>query len=147
MDGAGSNIAYKTISVVPASPTVGAEIGNVDLTKPLTDIQLAEVKRAFTEYCVLFFRDQNISFEDHTRLAEYFGPIGTHVGKQTNSKITEDPRVRKFHFDENSEKISGRSDFSKAMSGVPSSSVILVATENNHMCDEVSQQVDFINSW
>ena len=107
MDGIGSNITYKTISVTPASPTVGAEIGNIDLTKPLTELALAEVKRAFTEHCVLFFRDQKISFEDHVRLAEYFGPIGSHVGKKTNSATTEDPRVRKFHFDENSKTVSG----------------------------------------
>ena len=107
MDGTGSNTAYQAITVTPASPTVGAEIGNIDLTRPLTDLELAELKRAFTEHCVLFFRDQEISFEDHVRLCEYFGPIGSHVGTNTNSKQTDDPRVSKFHFDENSPTVSG----------------------------------------
>ena len=107
MDGTGSNFAYQAITVTPASPTIGAEIGNIDLTRSLTAQELLEIKRAFTEHSVLFFRDQKISFDDHVRLGEYFGPIGSHVGTNTNSKTTEDSRVRKFHFDENSPKISG----------------------------------------
>ena len=48
---------------------------------------------------VLFFRDQKISHDDHSRLAEYFGTIGQHVGKKTNSQPSDDPRVRKFYAD------------------------------------------------
>ena len=103
----GSNAAYRAISVTPSSPHVGAEIGDIDLTRPLSDLELAELRRAFTEHLVLFFRDQKIGFEDQVRLAEYFGPIGSHVGKQTTSQISDDPRVRKFHFDENSPTVAG----------------------------------------
>jgi taurine dioxygenase len=98
---------YKAITVTRCSPTVGAEIGNIDLTRPLTELELAELKRAFTENLVLFFRDQKISFEDHVRLAEYFGSTGTHAGKKTHSSESHDPRVRKFHFDATSDGISG----------------------------------------
>ena len=107
MDGHISSTAYRAITVRRVSPHIGAEIGNIDLTRPLTDLELAELKRAFTENLVLFFRNQRISFDDHARLAEYFGPVGRHVGKKTNSQESSDPRVRKFHFDENSEAISG----------------------------------------
>lgn len=103
----GSNEAYRAITVTRCSPNIGAEIGNIDLTRPLTDLELSELKRAFTENLVLFFRDQKISFEDHVRLAEYFGPVGSHVGKKTHSKPSEDSRVRRFHFDETSDAISG----------------------------------------
>ena len=70
-------------------------------------VSSAELRRAFTDHLVLFFRDQKISFEDHARLAEYFGPIGHHIGKNTNSKITDDPRVREFHADETTPRVSG----------------------------------------
>jgi len=73
----------------------------------LSDMELTEVKRAFTEHSVLFFRNQKISFDDQARLGEYFGPLGSHVGKKTHSKPSDDPRVRKFHFDEKSEAVSG----------------------------------------
>lgn len=107
MDGTGSNAAYQVLTVTPASPVVGAEIGNIDLTRPLTDIELAELKRAFLEYGVVFFRDQKISFEDHARLGEYFGSLGQHVGVKTNSQKTDDPRVRKFHADGETPRVSG----------------------------------------
>ena len=89
MTGHGHNEAYRAISVTPCCPQIGAEIGNIDLTRPLTDLELAELRRAFTENLVLFFRDQKISFEDHVRLGEYFGPLGAHVGSKTISKTTD----------------------------------------------------------
>lgn len=107
MDGLVSSAKYEAITVTPASPTVGAEIGNIDLTRPLTEPELAEVKRAFLEFGVLFFRDQKISFDDHARLAEYFGPCGQHVGVNTPSQTTNDPRVRKFHNDANKMRVAG----------------------------------------
>jgi taurine dioxygenase len=107
MDGLATGAKYQTITVTPTSPAVGAEIGNIDLTRPLTELELAEVKRAFLEFSVLFFRDQEISFEDHARLAEYFGAIGQHVGVNTPSQTTDDPRIRKFHTDGSSKRVSG----------------------------------------
>lgn len=107
MDGTGTDAAYQALTVTPASPTIGAEIGNIDLTRPLSDLELAELKRAFTDHMVLFFRDQKISFEDHARLAEYFGTTGHHVGVKTNSQSTADSRVRKFHADGESPRVSG----------------------------------------
>jgi taurine dioxygenase len=82
----GTQEAYRAITVTRCSPAIGAEIGNIDLTRPLTELELSELKRAFTENLVVFFRNQKISFEDHVRLAEYFGPVGEHVGKKTHSK-------------------------------------------------------------
>ena len=107
MDGLGTGATYQSITVAPTSPNVGAEIGNIDLTRPFTELELAEVKRAFLEFGVLFFRDQKISFDDHARLAEYFGTTGQHFGVKTTSKTTDDPRVRKFHTDVESPAVSG----------------------------------------
>ena len=56
---------------------------------------------------VLFFRDQEISFDDHARFGEYFGTLGQHVGKRTNSQSTNDLRVRKFHADGDTPRVSG----------------------------------------
>jgi len=102
MDGKASEGAYQALAVTRCSPHIGAEIGNIDLTRPLSDLELAELKRAYSENIVLFFRDQKISFDDHVRLAEYFGTVGAHVGKQTHSLQVDDPRGRRVHFDENS---------------------------------------------
>jgi taurine dioxygenase len=102
-----TGMTYETITATPSSPHIGAEIGNVDLTKPLTNKQVAELHDAFTRFQVIFFRDQKIGFDDQIRLASHFGPLGRHVGKSTISKTTDNPFVRKFHYDETSTQISG----------------------------------------
>jgi len=100
-------MTYQAISVTPCSPHIGAEIADIDLTRPLSNQQVAELHEAFTQHLVIFFRDQKISFDDQIRLAGYFGPLGRHVGVNTISKTTDNPLVRKFHYDETSKKISG----------------------------------------
>jgi taurine dioxygenase len=99
--------SYETITATPASPHIGAEIGGIDLTNPLSNQQVEELHDAFARYQVIFFRDQKISFNDQIRLASHFGPLGKHVGGSTISKTTENPHVRKFHYDESSKQISG----------------------------------------
>jgi alpha-ketoglutarate-dependent taurine dioxygenase len=66
---------YQHIRVMPLSAHVGAEIGAVDLAKPLRDDVLSEIRQAFGEYGVVFFRDQHLSPEQHIAVAERFGPI------------------------------------------------------------------------
>ena len=107
MDGTSVGADYQALELTPYNPSLGATVGNIDLTRPLTDKELAELKRAFTEYQVLFFRDQQISHDDHARLAEYFGTIGQHVGKKTNSQESDDPRVRKFYASGEVPRVSG----------------------------------------
>ena len=98
---------YETITATPLSPHIGAEIGRVDLTKPLSESQIVEIKDAFARYQVIFLREQAISFDDQIRFAAHFGPLGSHVGASTISKGTDNPLVRKFHYDETSKQISG----------------------------------------
>ena len=107
MDGTTVVADYTTLDITPYNPSIGATVRNIDLTRPLTDAELAELKRAFTEYQVLFFRDQQISHDDHARLAEYFGTIGQHVGQKTNSQQSDDPRVRKFYASGEVPRVSG----------------------------------------
>jgi taurine dioxygenase len=100
-------VEYQSITATPVSPHIGAEIGNIDLTRPLSDRQVSELRDAFARFQVIFFRDQKISFEDQIRLASYFGSLGRHVGASTISKQTDNDLVRKFHYDETSKQISG----------------------------------------
>jgi len=100
-------MSYDTITVTLVSPKIGAEIGGLDLTRPLSPLQVSELHQAFTEHQVIFFRDQKIGFDDQIRLASEFGPLGRHVGVSTISKTTDNPLVRKFHYDETSTRISG----------------------------------------
>jgi taurine dioxygenase len=69
---------YRRISPEPMSPTVGAEIGGVSLVEPLDDATFAEVHRALLDYKVIFFRDQDITPEQHVAFARRFGALETH---------------------------------------------------------------------
>ena len=42
-------MAYHSITVMQSSPHVGAEIGNVDLTQPLSDREVEEIRNAISE--------------------------------------------------------------------------------------------------
>jgi taurine dioxygenase len=68
-------MTYEHIRVAPISSKVGAEIAGVDLAAPLPEEVFAEVRRAFGEYGVVFFRDQRLTPEQHVAFAERFAPI------------------------------------------------------------------------
>jgi len=48
------------ISIKPLHPLFGAEIGQVDIGRPLDDAMFAEIRGAFEEYSLLLFRDQEL---------------------------------------------------------------------------------------
>src|SRR5271169_48063 len=66
---------YQHIQVEPLSTWLGAEIGGVDLAAPLGGEAFAEIRRAFGEHGVVFFRDQYLTPEQHLAVAERFAPI------------------------------------------------------------------------
>ena len=69
----------RTISVTKMHPVIGAEIGGVDLCRPLDAETLRQIKDAWHEHTVLLFRDQSLSEDDQRRFASYFGPVAKRV--------------------------------------------------------------------
>jgi alpha-ketoglutarate-dependent taurine dioxygenase len=67
--------AYQHITVAPLTGALGAEIGGVDLARPLSDGALAEIRRAFVENLVIVFRDQDLTPEQHKAFARHFGDL------------------------------------------------------------------------
>ena len=67
-----------SIEIKPLTPTFGAEIKGVDLASSAA-AGFDEVLEIFSEYGVIFFRDQNkLSEEAHINLARRFGEIHIH---------------------------------------------------------------------
>lgn len=62
------------IEVAPVAGALGAEIHGVDLAT-LDDATFAEIRQAFHDHSVIFFRDQAITPEQHIAFARRFGPI------------------------------------------------------------------------
>jgi alpha-ketoglutarate-dependent 2,4-dichlorophenoxyacetate dioxygenase len=70
-----------TIVVQGVTPSFAAEVGDVDLSKPLAVEDLAAIRAAFTKYGVLIFPDQHFDDESHLDFARNFGPLETTVFK------------------------------------------------------------------
>jgi alpha-ketoglutarate-dependent 2,4-dichlorophenoxyacetate dioxygenase len=70
-----------TVTVQPITPTFAAELGDIDLGRPIAADDIAAVKQAFTRYAVLVFPDQTFSDESHLDFARHFGPLETSVFK------------------------------------------------------------------
>tara|TARA_B100001964_G_scaffold147233_1_gene162130 strand:- start:338 stop:1183 length:846 start_codon:yes stop_codon:yes gene_type:complete len=66
---------YKEIEVTPQSAALGAVISGVDLSKEPSKHAMAELEDAFGRYSVIFFRDQNLTPQQHIALAERWGAI------------------------------------------------------------------------
>jgi len=68
-----------TVTVQPTMPDFAAEVGDVDLGKPLATQDLAAIRAAFTKYAVLVFPDQDFTDESHMDFARNFGRLETSV--------------------------------------------------------------------
>jgi taurine dioxygenase len=102
-------MGYETITVTQCTPNIGAEIGNVDLTKPLNEAQVKEIHKAVIAHGVVFFREQKIDFESHDRYVRYFGQPHEHIGGDytASKRIPGFPGIRKQYFDANSARVAG----------------------------------------
>ncbi len=63
------------ISVLPLSPTVGAEIVNVDISVPLAPEVIGSIREALNTHHVVFFRDQSLGAEQQADFARQFGTV------------------------------------------------------------------------
>lgn len=64
-----------TITVKPLAIDIGAEIGGVDLSRPLTDRQRAEIWDAFLTWKAIFFRDQKLDKASFVAMSRQFGAL------------------------------------------------------------------------
>jgi alpha-ketoglutarate-dependent 2,4-dichlorophenoxyacetate dioxygenase len=68
-----------SLTVTAVHPLFGAEVGGVDLTRPLDDAAFARIAQAFDEHSVLIFHDQPLTDEQQIAFSERFGPLETTV--------------------------------------------------------------------
>jgi alpha-ketoglutarate-dependent taurine dioxygenase len=66
------------LSVVPLGPTIGAEIGGLDLSRQLDRQQRDALKALLLRHKVLFFRDQDITRDQQLAFAANFGEVYAH---------------------------------------------------------------------
>jgi len=71
-------MTYKTITVKPISPVLGAEIFGVDLSKPLSNEAFDDIHTAFLKHHVIFFRDQTLTPDQHKAFGRRWGTLNIH---------------------------------------------------------------------
>src|SRR5213595_3498622 len=96
---------YQTIEVTKLTPHIGAEIGGVDLSRPLGNQTFQEIHDALMENLVIFFRDQELTHEQHKAFGRRFGEL--HLHPTSARKDGEHPEILLIKADENSKHIAG----------------------------------------
>ena len=66
------------MTITPMTPTIGAEVEGIDLTRPLDAGVAAALRQALLDWKVLFFRDQDITTDQHLAFARHFGDLEVH---------------------------------------------------------------------
>ncbi len=66
------------LTVERLNPTIGAEVGGVDLTRPLTAELREALKALLLKHKVLFFRDQDVTRDQQVAFALNFGELYAH---------------------------------------------------------------------
>jgi taurine dioxygenase len=70
----------------PLSPALGAEILNVDLSQPMTDVLFESIRGCWHDNLVVLFRNQHLSEADQVRFAERFGLLAlSHTKRYTTA--------------------------------------------------------------
>ena len=96
-------MAYETLSVVPLTARIGAEIAGVDLAAP-TNHQLTEISDALAEHLVIFFRDQSFDYDSLKAFGRAFGELAIHPGVPG---LPDHPEVVAIHADAQSRYVAG----------------------------------------
>ena len=68
----------QSLQIRRTAGALGAEIGGVDLSKPLADDTIAAIRQALVEHQVIFFRDQDLTPAQQVAFGRRFGPLNIH---------------------------------------------------------------------
>jgi len=116
----------RSIEVRPVSGGCGAEVLGVELAN-MNEAEFRRVRAAFTDYGVVFFREQTLSPEQHIALARRFGPIDVNKFFTAVRGYPEIAEVRKEK--EQVQNIGGGWHTDHSYDDVPAMGSILVARE------------------
>jgi alpha-ketoglutarate-dependent taurine dioxygenase len=80
------------LDIRPITPSIGAEVCDIDLASELDDAVIAEVRSALLSHRVLFFRDQHrLDADGQVRFAGRFGPLT--IAHPTVKGVDGQPRI------------------------------------------------------
>ena len=65
-----------SVTAIPLTKHIGAEIRGIDLTRPADDGDIAALNRLWLQHVILVFRGLSLGQEDLLRVTTYFGRLG-----------------------------------------------------------------------
>ena len=94
------------ITIKPLNPVVGAELHGLDLRQALPEDDIRAIKAALDRHQVIFFRDQDITPEQHLAFGRRFGEL--HVHPSVRGKPREQwTEIMPVHADATTARIAG----------------------------------------
>jgi taurine dioxygenase len=96
---------YQSIDVRKLTPTIGAEIFGVDLSRELGNQQFQEIHDALMDNLVIFFRDQTLTAEQHMDFGRRFGRL--HVHPAAPGLVAGHPEILVIKANEKSTHVAG----------------------------------------
>lgn len=81
-------MSQSALDVQSVSASLGAELTNIDISKPLSAPQVEQIRNAWLENLVLLFRNQNLSDADLVAFSRNFGDLDTVPGWEPFSPDT-----------------------------------------------------------
>ncbi|MCH2201910.1 MAG: TauD/TfdA family dioxygenase [Fuerstiella sp.] len=87
------------------TPHCGAEVQGINLSQPLDERATDILTTALAEYCVLFFRDQQLTPEQHKAMGRCFGEL--HFHPAWPRLLEGHPEIMEIFVDKNTKRIAG----------------------------------------
>ena len=94
-----------TLDVHRTTPKCGAEVSGIDLSQPLDDACIAELRSALAEHGVLFFRDQRMTPEQQKAFGRRFGEL--HLHPAWPRLLEGHPEIMEIYADADTKRIAG----------------------------------------
>lgn len=66
------------LTIIPLGPNIGAQIADINLSRPLSDAQFEQLYHVLIRFQVLFLRDQPVTPQQQRALAARFGDLHIH---------------------------------------------------------------------
>jgi len=97
-------MGHQTLEVRPLTLKIGAEIFGIDLSRPLAEAQVKELKDAIAQHQVIFFRDQELTHDQHKAFGRLFGDLVLHSAVPG---LPDHPEIVAIHADADSRYVAG----------------------------------------
>lgn len=96
---------YQSIKVRTLTPTIGAEISGVELGGQIGNQQFDEIHQALLNHGVIFFRDQQMTIDQHKAFGARFGKL--HVHPNASKRYADHPEILTIEAGPNSKRVAG----------------------------------------